>query len=87
MSSIPLASIEMLQTIRDDKDLRQTDHPMDRLMMLLDIAERDENVQQKHLVACLLEIIDGLHKRICELEDAKAPRRRQINNPEDEDSE
>ena len=86
--SIPLASVSMIQAMRDDKDLRQTDHPMNCLMLLHDMAERDENVQQKHLVACLLEIIDGLHTRICELEAAKAqPVRRQINNPEDEDSE
>jgi hypothetical protein len=85
--SIPLASIEMLQTMRDDKDLRQTEHPMDRLTMLLTIAQRDNNVQQIHLVATLLNIIDGLHERICELETKALPPRRQINNPEDEDSE
>ena len=82
-----MSSVPMLQTMRDDKDLRKTDHPMNCLMLLHDMAERDNNVHQKHLVACLLEIIDGLHTRICELEADKAPRRRPINNPEDEDSE
>jgi hypothetical protein len=95
MSSIPLASIQMLQTMRDDKDLRQTAHPMDRLSVLLEMATRDEDVKQKHLINTLLIIIGGLHTRICDLEEAAAeaaaearpPTHRQINNPEDEDSE
>lgn len=81
MSSFPLASIEMLQATRDGKDLRQTAHPMDRLSLLLQMADRDENVQQKHLIDTLLTIIDGLHTRICELEAKEQPR--QILNPED----
>jgi len=95
MSSLPPASLSMLQAIRDDKDLRQTAHPMDRLSALLEMARRDGDVKQKHLIDTLLIIIGGLHTRICDLEEAAAeaaaearpPTHRQINNPEDEDSE
>lgn len=70
------SSVEML--------LSQTAHPMDRMAMLLEMATRDDNVQQKHLIDTLLTIIDGLHTRICELEAASKPAV-QIMNPEDEE--
>lgn len=55
----------------DDKALCRTSQPMDRLQLLLSLARRDEDIQQKHLVDTLLAIIDGLHSRICKLETAE----------------
>jgi len=86
-SSFPFTSNLMLKAMRDAKDLQQTAHPMDRMAVLLDMATRDENIQQRYLIDTLMTIIEGLHKRICDLEAPAKPLHHQINNPEDEDSE
>ena len=86
-SSFPFTSNLILKAMRDAKDLQQTAHPMDRMAILLDMATRDENIQQRYLIDTLMTIIDGLHKRICELEAASKPavQQKQIMNPEDEE--
>jgi hypothetical protein len=60
----------MLQKIRDNKDVQRTIHPIDRLMLLKEFAERDYKPNTTNLIDTLLEIIDGLHNRICKLEEA-----------------
>ena len=59
----------MLQKIRDNKDVQRTIHPIDRLKLLQGFAERDYKPNTANLVDTLLEIIDGLHNRICKLEE------------------
>ena len=38
------------------------------------MAARDNNITQEHLIDTLMTIIDGLHTRICNLEDRVAGR-------------
>lgn len=58
----------------DHETLSRIQHPMDRLEMLLTMATRDNNITQEHLIETLVAIIDGLHTRICDLEDRVAGR-------------
>ena len=58
----------MLQKIRDDNDIHQVEHPIDKLKLLQQFAERDYNPNTAHLISTLLTIIDGLHSRICALD-------------------
>jgi hypothetical protein len=41
-------------------------------MLLKEFAERDYKPNTANLIDTLLEIIDGLHNRICKLEEAAA---------------
>lgn len=59
----------VLQKMRDNKDIRQTEHPIDKLKLLQEFAERDYKPSTANLINALLEIIDGLHNRICKLEE------------------
>ena len=63
------ASPELLQKIRDNKEVRNTIHPMDRLQLLKTFAERDYVPNTANLIETLLAIIDGMHTRICDLEE------------------
>lgn len=58
----------LLQKMRDAKDIRQTEHPIDKLQLLKSYASRDYKPNTENLIDALLSIIDGLHTRICELE-------------------
>ena len=63
------ASPELLQKIRDNKEARNTVHPVDRLQLLKTFAERDYVPNTANLIDALLAIIDGMHTRICNLEE------------------
>ena len=59
----------VLQKIRDNKDVQRTIHPIDRLKLLQGFAERDYKPNTANLIDTLFEIIDGLHNRVCKLEE------------------
>jgi hypothetical protein len=67
------ASPELLQKMRDNKEVRNTAHPMDRLQLLKTFAERDYFPNTANLIEALLTIIDGMHTRICDLEEKLHP--------------
>ena len=68
---MPIDSPDLIiyQQIRDAKDIRQTEHPIDKLQLLQEFAKRDDKPKMEALIATLLRIIDGLHTRICVLEE------------------
>ncbi len=57
--------------MRDSKDVRQTEHPIDKLKLLQEFAMRDYKPNTANLIDPLLDIIDGLHNRISKLEEEK----------------
>ena len=59
----------LLQKMRDAKDIRQTEHPIDKLKLLKGFAERDYKPNTENLIETLLTIIDRLHTRLCNLEE------------------
>jgi hypothetical protein len=75
------ASPELLQKIRDNKEVRNTAHPMDRLLLLKTFAERDYVPNTANLIEALLTIIDGMHTRICDLEDTLQIKTEEIPPP------
>ena len=56
-------------------------HPIDQLNFLLESAKRDGDVTIVTLIETLLTIIDGLHTRICELEEERTPRCEMCDKP------
>ena len=68
-------SPELLQKMRDNKEVRNTAHPMDRLLLLKTFAERDYVPNTANLIEALLTIIDGMHTRICDLEEKLDPQK------------
>ena len=73
-NSFTSLSSEHVTPPADRQTLSRIQHPMDRMETLLTMATRDNNITQKHLIETLLTIIDGLHARICNLEDQLADR-------------
>ena len=65
-------SLLLLQKMRDAKDIRQTEHPIDKLQLLKSYAARDDKPNTENLIDTLLTIIDGLHMRICVLENKQS---------------
>jgi hypothetical protein len=57
--------------ISDNKKVHETTHPMDRLALLQTFAERDSDTNTATLINTLLTIIDGLHTRLCNVEEAQ----------------
>ena len=56
-------------------------HPIDQLNLLLTSAKNDGSTNIATLIETLLTIIDGLHNRICELEEAQEPRCEMCDKP------
>jgi hypothetical protein len=56
-------------------------HPIDQLNLLLASANRGSDINIATLIEALLTIIDGLHNRICELEEAREPRCEMCDKP------
>ena len=61
-------------------------HPIDQLNFLLESAKNDGNTSTATLIESLLIIIDGLHNRICELEEERMPRCEMCDKPTSYDS-
>jgi hypothetical protein len=66
--------VRLLQKIEDDKAVGGDMHPMDKLNTLHKFAMRDNKPNTANLLDTLMTIIDRLHDRICNLEEANMRR-------------
>jgi hypothetical protein len=59
----------------------ETIHPIDRLKLIQELSNTNGDPLISNLIEALLTIIDGLHNRICELEEAREPRCEMCDKP------
>ena len=64
-----LDSLGMLQKMVDKKTIKNIEHPIEKLKRLQQFADRDYDPNTASLIDALLMIIDGLHERICKLDE------------------
>ena len=64
-----LDTLEILQKMVDIKTIKNIEHPIDKLKRLKQFADRDYDSNTVSLIDALLMIIDGLHERICKLDE------------------
>ena len=64
----------------------ETIHPIDRLKLIQELSNANGDPLISNLIETLLTIIDGLHSRICDLEEAQTPRCEMCDKPTSHDS-
>ena len=60
----PNPIVELLRTMRANKDIRQSDNPIEKLKLLLEVAGPETKV----IISAVLEIVQDLQARVHRLE-------------------